>query len=126
MTKNNKNILSLFLAIAVTLLTNSAFAECDGFYIAGRAGFAKYEIEDKKLREYIRNINECFKKRKISKPKVNNIARTLKYFIKYFKAGMKYGIINYEEKILQTLINEYVDESNIISETATLWHKVLY
>ncbi len=46
MTKNNKNILSLFLAIAVTLLTNSAFAECDGFYIAGRAGFAKYEIED--------------------------------------------------------------------------------
>lgn len=86
----------------------------------------EYEIEDKKLREYIRNINECFKKRKISKPKVNNIARTLKYFIKYFKAGMKYGIINYEEKILQTLINEYVDESNIISETATLWHKVLY
>lgn len=46
MTKNNKNILSFIAAIAVSFIAHQAFAECDGFYIAGRAGYAKYEIED--------------------------------------------------------------------------------
>ncbi len=46
MTKINNNILSLFAATTIALASFSAFAECDGFYIAGRAGYAKYEIED--------------------------------------------------------------------------------
>ena len=46
MTKINNNILSLFAAITIAFASFSAFAECDGFYIAGRVGYAKYEIED--------------------------------------------------------------------------------
>ncbi len=46
MTKINKNIPGLLTAIVISLTALPALAECDGFYIAGRAGFAKYEIED--------------------------------------------------------------------------------
>lgn len=34
------------LLIAFSGLSNIVKAECDGFYIAGRVGYAKYEIED--------------------------------------------------------------------------------
>ncbi len=45
-----KKVYKLILLILVVFClagSTSAFAECDGFYLAGRAGFAKYEIDDK-------------------------------------------------------------------------------
>lgn len=36
----------LFLTTAFILQTSVALAECDGFYIAGRVGQAKYKLED--------------------------------------------------------------------------------
>lgn len=42
-----KKIYILVLIAVFCLTSNSAYAECDGVYLAGRAGFAKYEIEDK-------------------------------------------------------------------------------
>lgn len=40
-----KRIIS-FLAVVFALQANIAFAECDGFYLAGRVGQAKYKLED--------------------------------------------------------------------------------
>lgn len=40
-----KNIISV-LTVAFVLQAGTALAECDGFYLAGRAGQAKYKLED--------------------------------------------------------------------------------
>lgn len=40
------NLFLTVLAIFAAMHINSANAECDGFYLAGRAGYAKYEVED--------------------------------------------------------------------------------
>lgn len=45
MTKKH-NLFITILAIFTAMQITSAKAECDGFYIAGRAGYAKYKIED--------------------------------------------------------------------------------
>ncbi len=38
----------IMIVLTVLLITSSnTYAECDGVYLAGRAGFAKYEIDDK-------------------------------------------------------------------------------
>lgn len=38
----------ILIALAVfCIVNNNAYAECDGVYLAGRAGFAKYKIDDK-------------------------------------------------------------------------------
>lgn len=40
------NLFLTILAIFTAANVNLAQAECDGFYIAGRAGYAKYEVDD--------------------------------------------------------------------------------
>lgn len=45
MKKIYKTVL-MILAIATFFVANNAAAECDGFYLAGRGGFAKFKIED--------------------------------------------------------------------------------
>ena len=47
MTKIQK--ITLFLTAALILPAQIAKAECDGFYIAGRIGQAKYELEDERV-----------------------------------------------------------------------------
>lgn len=42
----NNKLVTMFLAIFSLLYASFANAECDGFYLAGRAGYAKYEIDD--------------------------------------------------------------------------------
>lgn len=48
MIKVRKLVQATFLAFVCILHTNLAQAECDGFYLAGRAGFAKFEVEDER------------------------------------------------------------------------------
>lgn len=40
------NLFITILAMFTTICITSAKAECDGFYIAGRAGYAKYKVDD--------------------------------------------------------------------------------
>ena len=40
------NLFTIILAMFVAMYITSANAECDGFYIAGRAGTAKYKLKD--------------------------------------------------------------------------------
>jgi len=42
----NKNNIFIILATLYFSSISAALAECDGFYLAGRAGYAEYELED--------------------------------------------------------------------------------
>lgn len=83
MTKTNNNILSFFIAFAVSFTALPVFAECDGFYIAGRAGFAKYEIEDD--RSGVQDVSDYVvdKKRFIA-------SGALGYRYEHFRAELEY------------------------------------
>lgn len=42
----NNKIFTAILALAFIFTAEKAAAECDGFYLAGRAGYAEYEVDD--------------------------------------------------------------------------------
>lgn len=85
-----------------------------------------YEVKDELLRGYVKRINTYFQKRNIRASRVNTMARRIKRSLKYVKTGMRYGVSNYEDTILQTLIDEYCLEDCNIKTTAQAWHRVLY
>lgn len=85
-----------------------------------------YEVEDDKLRGYVKAIDTYFKGFGIGKPRVNSLSRNLKYFMKYVKNGMGYGLFGFENNILQGLIDEYCENSDRLEKTAAIWHKVIY
>ncbi len=84
MTKTNNNILNFFIAVAISFTALPAFAECDGFYIAGRAGYAEYEIEDDRS-SVDQNISDYVvdKKRFIA-------SGALGYRYEHFRAELEY------------------------------------
>ncbi|MCD8011878.1 MAG: hypothetical protein LUG99_01620 [Lachnospiraceae bacterium] len=85
-----------------------------------------YEVADDKIREYVKAIDAYFKGFEIGKPRVNSLSRNLKYFMKYVKNGMGYGLFGFENNILQGLIDEYCGNSGALGKTADTWHKVIY
>ena len=50
----------------------------------------------------------------------------MKYTIKYIKIGMKYGLIGFEDNILQALISDYWNRTDKVTADAEVWHRVLY
>ncbi|MCD7847491.1 MAG: hypothetical protein LUG49_05635 [Oscillospiraceae bacterium] len=85
-----------------------------------------YEVADNKLRGYVKAINTYFRDFGIGMPRVNSLSRNLKYFMKYVKNGMGYGLVGFENNILQGLIDEYCESSDGLEKTADTWHKVIY
>ena len=85
-----------------------------------------YEIPDKLLLEYLGNIDLYFQKKRIKKPKTNSVSRYMKYIIKYIKSGMLYGFRGFEDKILQSLISDFLQGSDRLYRDAQIWHRVLY
>lgn len=85
-----------------------------------------YEIPDKLLLEYLGNIDLYFQKKRIKKPKTNSASRYMKYIIKYIKSGMLYGFRGFEDKILQSLISDFLQGSDRLYRDAQIWHRVLY
>jgi hypothetical protein len=112
-------------AAAVVLGDSFARNYYNVFAFLREAG-APYEIPEHELRDYVRRISGYLDNRKIFYPKVNSISRKLKYFFKYFKTSGKLGWFNFEDKILQKLIDEYADNGDELADIAQLWHKVLY
>lgn len=85
-----------------------------------------YEVSDQKLRYYVHCIDGYFANYNICLPKVNSVSRTLKYFIKYAITGFGYGLCNFENNILQSVITDYCTGSKNIIHDSEIWHKVLY
>ena len=63
---------------------------------------------------------------KLNKIKVNSLSRKVKYFFKYLKTERKFGLINFENNIIQSLIDEYASNNKKIEVTSSVWHGVLY
>ena len=86
-----------------------------------------YEVEEDKLRRYVKSINNEFLSHKLNKSKVNNVMRVLKYASRYFPTGCKFGIINFENKILTSLISQFSEGQEIqLHYSADGWHKCIY
>ena len=86
----------------------------------------EYEVSDEKMRNYVMRLNQYFIMQSIGKPKVNCSSRLVKYFLKYIKTGMKYGLIGFEDRIIQVLIIAFYENSPELKKVANIWHKVLY
>ena len=91
-----------------------------------REGGPKYEVPDDLLRLYISNVDKYLQEKKITRPRTNCASRRIKLFLRYLKAGMGYGFVSYEEKIIQALIDDFCSQSGNIDHHATVWHKVLH
>ena len=85
-----------------------------------------YEVSDQCLEKYVRCMSTYFDKKHLSSPKVNSISILLKYTLKYMRTGMRYGIRQFEDHILQTLITDFCCKSMKLNEDADVWHRVLY
>lgn len=86
----------------------------------------KYEVPDELLFSYVKNVDEYLRRKGIKTPQVNSVSRLIKYTIKYMKTGMKYGIVGFENNILQALISDYWKKSERLNADADVWHRVLY
>ena len=106
------------------LLGKGFFAEYEKVFEFLRENGAPYEIADDLLTSYIRNIDQYLKK--IKNPKVNSTSRLMKYVLKYMKTGGKYGIVGFENNILQALISDYGKQSKRLVTDAEIWRRVLY
>lgn len=94
------------------------------FFLRGNSEV--YEVPDKSLFRYIKNIDCCFQVNRIKKAKVNSFSRFIKYMLKYIKSGISYGICGVEDNILQSLLSDFWQQSEWLYRDADVWHKVLY
>lgn len=102
------------------------FEEYDKVFNVLRENGEAYEVPDKILINYVKNMDQYFRKKEIKKPKVNSISRMMKHTLKYVKSGMGYGFLGFENNILQSLIFDFWKKSERLSMDADTWHKVLY
>lgn len=102
------------------------FEEYDMVFRFLRENGPVYEIPDKKLIGYVQRIDQYFRKKGVGKSKVNSSSRVMKYVFKYAKTGMKYGIVGFENEILQALISHFWKKSDMAIKDADVWHRVLY
>ena len=84
-----------------------------------------YLIDNKYLLNYIIKINSLFNDSKLNKSKVNNLARKVKYFLKYILYKKDLNIFNIENRILSDVLVGYINNDNILYK-ANLWHNVIY
>lgn len=108
------------------LLGKGFFAEYEKVFSFLRENGERYEITDKLLEGYVKNIDLYFKEKELDSIKVNSISRLMKYTVKYIRTERKYGYRKFEDNILQALITDFSNRSVRINEDAEVWHKVLY
>lgn len=107
-------------------LGRTFLAEYEKVFCFLREGDSEYDTPDELLADYIYRMDQYFNQRGIKKPKVNSISRLLKYTVKYIRTGMKYGLVGFENKVLQSLIVDYWTRSDKLTADAAVWYRVLY
>lgn len=105
---------------------NQFFFDYEKVFIFLRDNGEEYEVSDSALRNYVSCVDQYLKERRVCSPKVNSFSRILKYLIKYLKTGRPYGVLHFENKIIQDLISSYSNSNPKINEVANIWHRVLY
>lgn len=109
-----------------SLFGENFFCDYDKVFAFLRESGTEFVVTDDELRQYVHQINKYFKNLQIKSSKVNSVSRIAKYLVKYMKTGMDYGIVQFENKILQALIDEYSNQGNGLEKVADVWYRVLY
>lgn len=98
----------------------------DTFMFLRESG-SEYEVTDHALRKYVSKINDFFENNNVGTSKVTNIMRWVKYFIKYVRTGLSFGLFGFENKILSSLISQFEKgEVEKLRHTAQVWHNCIY
>ena len=108
------------------VLGEGFLAEYEKVFCFLREEGSAHEVSDKLMIDYVKRMDQFFKQKQIKRPKVNSISRLFKYTLKYIKTGMKYGLIGFEDNILQALIADYWQKSEGLASDGEVWHRVLY
>lgn len=106
-------------------LGSGFFLEYEKVFSYLRDAGEPYEVSDANLRHYVKQINVLFNERHLMKSKVNCFSKKIRGWIKYIKSGAHYGI-EYENRILQSLLDDYISGSSHIKDSAETWSKVIY
>lgn len=85
-----------------------------------------YEVPDEDLRRFTKNIGILLDKNNVCKPKVTSFSRKMKYFTRYIKTGCHFGIVGFENNILDALIHDYANGSDKVIYDAEIWKKAIY
>lgn len=109
-----------------SLFGEAFFATYDKVFSFLRESGTPYEVPDEQLIGYVKQIDQYFKGKGLQKPKVNSVSRKMKYMVKYAMSGGSYGVVGFEDRILQALISDYWKKSKQLNTDAEIWHKVLY
>lgn len=91
-----------------------------------RENGSSYEVQECDLMKYVERIDNIFQNNLLKKSRVNNISRYIKYIIKYIVQGQWYGLFNYENEILSSVIKEYYNGDNKLLKTSRVWYQVLH
>jgi hypothetical protein len=92
-----------------------------------RESGSEYEITEETLRKYVSKIDAFFENNNVGTSKVTNIMRWVKYFIKYVRTGLSFGLFGFENKILSSLISQFEKgEDEKLRYTALVWHNCIY
>ena len=83
-------------------------------------------LSDLELRGYVAAADRYMQTFGICRARVNSLSRIVKYVIKYLPTGVKYGFVNFEDRILQSLITQYHEGDENVTNTSHVWHSVLY
>lgn len=108
------------------VLGRGFFAEYEKVFLFLRENGELYEVPDQLIKSYVKNIDDYFREKDLSSPKVNSLSRFAKYVIKYLKTRRMYGYCQFEDNILQALITDFAEGSVRLNEDAVVWHNVLY
>lgn len=83
-------------------------------------------VPDERLRYYVAVINALFSAHKIRKSKAGSLSRFFKSMIKIIRSGLKFGLIGFENAILQGLLDSFITGSEALGKYAAAWRKILY
>ena len=82
-------------------------------------------IQKESLMEYVKAADMLFRQLRLKKSESNSMSRKLKYWMKYLRTSREFGLINFEDAILQTLINAFYRDDPELPQVAKIWHNVL-
>lgn len=98
----------------------------DKMFLFLRKGGEIYEIPSERLVKYVEKINCLFKNERVYHPRINSLSRKLKYAIACVKSKADLNPLACEEKIIDDLINEFIDGDDDIFDAAKNWKDILY
>lgn len=119
-------LLSEHKAEAEKLFGKSFFSDYEKAFLFLRKNQEVCWIKKTNLMSYVKAADVLFYQLGLRKSKTNSMSRKLKCWLKYIKISGGFGLVNFEDKILQALITGYYQETTNLPKVAEAWRSVLY